>query len=109
MVQLGIIAPIESKIVATTAYNEPQSGTARSKYYKLNTGCLLYYELKSLILKAEIMEQSELVEVLKKKAGNLKLLLLTVEFVVPTNRTPASVNCELFTVTLKLFASISSP
>lgn len=75
--QLGLIAPVELGVAVARNYKQMSIGTARSKYYKLNTGCLLYYELKSLLLKAEVMEQSELIEALKQKAGNLKLLLLT--------------------------------
>lgn len=52
-------------------------GTGRSKYYRLNSGALLYPELKALLLKAEIGEERHLVEMLKNKAGTVKLLLLT--------------------------------
>lgn len=64
-------------------------GTERSKYYKLNTGCLLYPELKALLLRAQVLEEQKLVEALKKKAGNIKLMLLTGVFTnqsdVPTD------------------------
>ena len=64
-------------------------GTERSKYYKLNTGCLLYPELKALLLRAQVLEEQKLVESLKKKAGNIKLMLLTGVFTnqsdVPTD------------------------
>lgn len=53
------------------------AGTGRSKYYRLDTGSLLYPELKALLLKAEIGEERQLIEALKDKAGTVKLLLLT--------------------------------
>ncbi|SRR3989339_119290 len=52
-------------------------GTGRSKYYRLDSNSLLYPELKALLLKAEIGEERHLVEMLKNKAGSIKLLLLT--------------------------------
>ncbi len=52
-------------------------GTERSKYYKVNTGCLLYPELKALLMQAQVLEEQKLIEALKNKAGNIKLMLLT--------------------------------
>jgi hypothetical protein len=52
-------------------------GTERSKYYKLNTASLLYPELKALLLRAQVLEEQKLIELLKKKAGDIKLMLLS--------------------------------
>jgi hypothetical protein len=53
------------------------TGTGRSKYFKLDPSCLLYTELKSLLFKAQILYERELIEILKTKAGKLKMLLFT--------------------------------
>ncbi len=53
------------------------TGTGRSKYYKLDAACLLHSELKALLFKAQILYERELIEVLKTKAGKIKMLLFT--------------------------------
>lgn len=70
---IGLIAKAHFDEVALHA----AVGTGRSKYYRLDPGSLLYPELKALLLKAEIGEERQLVEMLKNKAGRVKLLLLT--------------------------------
>ena len=52
-------------------------GTGRSKYYKLDLACLLPGEMKSLFFKAQMLFERELVELLKAKAGKVKVLLFT--------------------------------
>ncbi len=68
-------------LISPTVMNEGEAqeavGTGRSKYYRLNPGCLLYPELKALLLKAQILYERELIEILKNKAGKLKMLLFT--------------------------------
>jgi predicted transcriptional regulator with HTH domain len=49
----------------------------RSKYYKLRHDCLLTHELMALLSKAQILQERDMVEQIKAKAGKLKLLLLT--------------------------------
>jgi len=49
----------------------------RSKFYSLREDCLLYPELRELMTKVRVMEQSQLVEEIKKRAGRIKLFLLT--------------------------------
>ncbi len=71
--KVGIIAPV----VVAEGEIQDGSGTGRSKYYKLNAGCLLYAELKALLFKAQILYERELIEMLKDKAGKLKILLFT--------------------------------
>lgn len=72
LLDLGII----SQVSADTKKMD-ELGTERSKYFKLNTGCLLYPELKALLLQAQVLEEQKLIEALKSKAGDIKLMLLT--------------------------------
>ncbi len=53
------------------------TGTERSKYYQLHAASLLYHELKALLLKAELLEEKELIEELKDKGGEIKMFILT--------------------------------
>lgn len=71
--KVGIISPV----VVVEGEIQDGSGTGRSKYYKLDPGCLLYGELKALLFKAQILYERELIETLKNKAGKLKVLLFT--------------------------------
>src|SRR3989339_1336118 len=50
LARVGLIAPADVKDSAKDA----DVGTVRSKYFKLNGGCLLFFELKALLLKALI-------------------------------------------------------
>lgn len=74
---LGLISPISINDAADSAETV---GTGRSKYYKSNAACLFFFELKSLLLKAQMLQERELIELLKQKAGKLKLLLLSGNF-----------------------------
>ncbi len=71
--QVGLILPVT---LNPTEASE-STGTGRSKYYQLDSGCLLYPELRSLLLKAQILYEQELIQILKDKAGKLKVLLFT--------------------------------
>lgn len=71
--KVGIIMPV----VVDAVEAEESTGTGRSKYYKLDPSCLLHTELKSLLFKAQILYERELIEVLKAKAGKIKMLLFT--------------------------------
>lgn len=70
--KLGIVSQVQP---GTSRIEE--LGTERSKYYKLNTGFLLYSELKDILFKSQELEEQVLVEDLKKKGGKIKFLLLT--------------------------------
>jgi DNA-binding transcriptional regulator YhcF (GntR family) len=50
------------------------------KYYKANTNFILFKEVKSLIIKAQVLYGEDFFNKLK-KAGNIKLLVLTGKFV----------------------------
>ena len=73
MKKVGLIIPI-----AIDKVEVPEGvGTGRSKYYKLDPGCLLHMEMKSLLFKAQILYERELIDLLKEKAGKIKVLLFT--------------------------------
>jgi predicted metalloendopeptidase len=70
--ELGIIKEVErgsSKI--------EEVGTERSKYYKLNKEFYLNEELGNLLSKTQLMEEKSFVEAIHKRAGNIKMLVLT--------------------------------
>ena len=56
---------------------EEEAGTERSKYYKLNADFFLHEELGSLLGKTQILEERNFIELLKKRCGNLKMMILT--------------------------------
>jgi len=56
---------------------EEEAGTERSKYYKLNTNFFLHDELGALLGKNQILEERNFVELLKKRSGNLKMMILS--------------------------------
>src|SRR3989344_3956851 len=71
--KVGLIMPISIEKVEV-----PEGvGTGRSKYYKLDMSCLLYIEMKDLLFKAQMLYERELIELLKAKAGKVKVLLFT--------------------------------
>ncbi|MSU75203.1 MAG: hypothetical protein EXS55_01670 [Candidatus Magasanikbacteria bacterium] len=69
---LGLIAPVEVNDSLPGA-----GGTERSKYFRVCTDSLLFPELKSLLLKAELLEEREFVELIKKRGGDIALFMLT--------------------------------
>ncbi|HSR89174.1 MAG TPA: hypothetical protein VLK22_02110 [Candidatus Udaeobacter sp.] len=71
--KVGLIIPIS----IDEADPQDGAGTGRSKYFKLNLASLLHTEMKSLIFKAQMLYERELIEVLKEKSGKLKMLLFT--------------------------------
>jgi len=78
------LANLEMVGVITTAQTvagDGSSGTERSKYFKLNNGNLLIPELKALLFKAQVLEEQEFINDLKKKAGRLNFFLLSGIFV----------------------------
>ncbi|MFA5061885.1 MAG: hypothetical protein WC526_01950 [Patescibacteria group bacterium] len=82
MEELGLICGVSMDEAASTS---EIGGTGRSKYYKLDGGCLLHFELKALLLKAQMLQERELVELLKQKAGKLKMMMLTGSFTGATD------------------------
>jgi len=56
------------------------TGEKEKKYYKANADFVLHEEIKSLIVKAQVLYGRDFIDKLK-KAGNAKLLVLTGKFV----------------------------
>ncbi len=75
LVRLGLIA--ENKGNQMIAIG----GNARSIFYKVRTDHLLFSELKALLLKGEMLQEQEMVRQLQEKSGELKLMLLTGQFI----------------------------
>ncbi len=69
---MGVVGQVEGKISGKHTV-----GTERSKYYKLITESLLFPELKALLLKAQVMEEQALIDIIKEKGGDVKLFILT--------------------------------
>ncbi len=70
---IGVIAQVDAGIVE----HDEETSTERSKFYQLQTSFILYPELKALLSKGQLLEEQVFIEEIKKRAGNLKLFLLT--------------------------------
>ncbi len=69
---VGLLRPVT---LASPA--EPGSGTERSKYYQLDTGFILFTELEALLAKSNLLEQRVFLDQIIKRAGTIKLFLLS--------------------------------
>lgn len=56
---------------------EEEAGTERSKYYKINSAFFLHEELGALLEKTQLLEEQNFIDLLKKRAGNIKVMILT--------------------------------
>jgi len=56
---------------------EDEVGTERSKYYKLNTDFFLHDELGSLLSKTQMLEEKNFIELIKKRGGDIKIMILS--------------------------------
>ncbi len=56
---------------------EEEVGTERSKYYKINTSFFLHEELGALLEKTQLLEERNFIDLLKKRAGDIKAMILT--------------------------------
>jgi len=72
----GLIGPIKKDEMNAGQYAN-NTTVAKAKYYCLQTDCLFYLELKSLLMKGQILRERDLIEKLKEKAGDIKLMILT--------------------------------
>ena len=70
--KLGIIKLADQDKIREDALN-----TSKSKYYQINEDSLLYEELRSLISKVQIIEEQELIDQIKEKAGDVKIFALS--------------------------------
>ncbi|MFA5211191.1 MAG: hypothetical protein WC414_01645 [Patescibacteria group bacterium] len=75
---LNIISETEKK--GDEQEKEMEIGEKLRKYYKLNQDCIIFEELRALLLKENIMGEQELIDSLKKNAGKIDLLVLTGKF-----------------------------
>ena len=73
--RLGILAAVPREELP-----EQEGGTERSKFYRLQSDSLLFTELKALLVKAEIMEERELIKTITERGGEIKLFFLTGAF-----------------------------
>lgn len=64
-------------VTPEAATRDPEIGTERSKFYQLDDQAPLFEELKALLSKAEVLEEKDLIEEIKSKAGKVTLFLLT--------------------------------
>lgn len=62
------------------SYAKATASKQEKKYYKANADFVLFEEIKSLIIKAQILYGQDFIKKLK-RAGNIKLLVLTGKFV----------------------------
>ena len=56
---------------------EEEVGTERSKYYKINASFFLHEELGALLEKTQLLEERNFIDLLKKRAGDIKAMILT--------------------------------
>ena len=70
----------KKKTSVEIAKDASKAGSKLRKYYQLNTKSLLYEEMHSLLLKSRALAEQQLIEEIKDKAGDIKLLLLTARF-----------------------------
>jgi len=54
-----------------------ETGTERSKYYRLNSQSVLLPELRALLMKAQLLEEEELIKHIRERAGTIRLFILT--------------------------------
>jgi len=69
--ELGLIARAE------VAIDPMIGGSERSKYYQLNQSFFLFEELRTLMTKAQVLEEREMIDEIKNKGGELALFMLT--------------------------------
>ena len=65
------------KQVAFGEAKEEEVGTERSKYYQLNSQFFLNEELSALLTKTQLLEERNFIDLIKKRCGNIKTMILT--------------------------------
>lgn len=65
------------KQVAFGEAKEEEVGTERSKYYQLNNQFFLNEELSALLTKTQLLEERNFIDLIKKRCGNIKTMILT--------------------------------
>lgn len=72
LAKIGIVKQVSADQAKTE-----EIGTERSKYFQLESNFVLWSELKSLLFRAHLLEEQDLIARIKKRAGEVKFLLLT--------------------------------
>lgn len=72
LLSLGLVTQLDTEQAGAM-----ELGTERSKYYQLNTGSLLFNELKALFVKSAMLEEEVFVREVQNKGGQISLLALT--------------------------------
>ena len=62
-----------------------EKSKVKKKYYALDSSCLLYDDLRSLLMKAQVSDQDQFIQTLVQKAGKVQLFLLTGRFTGDTS------------------------
>lgn len=65
------------KHVAFGEAKEEEVGTERSKYYQLSSQFFLNEELSALLTKTQLLEERNFIDLIKKRCGNIKTMILT--------------------------------
>lgn len=60
--------------------SETGSGAARRKYYTLDSDALLFHEMRDLLIRAQLMDEQELVKEIRAHGGKISLFLVTGRF-----------------------------
>ncbi len=76
LLSIGLIKEIEHRAPAS----DVKAGAQLRKYYMLNTDASLYPELHALLLKGESLGEQHMIDAIREKAGDVRLLLLTGRF-----------------------------
>lgn len=80
LMKAGIINEVQSKDIAKDKPESTKAGAKLRKYYQLDHESILYPELQALLVKGQLMGEQKFIEDIEKKAGDLKLFLLTGRF-----------------------------
>lgn len=59
---------------------EDEAGSSRRKYYKIDPEALLFNELKQLLIRAQLVDEQELVREIMNKGGRIELFMITGRF-----------------------------
>ncbi len=79
--ELLIRATLVMEVTAPGNINKKKAGAGLRKYYTINTASLLFPEMQALLVKAQMLGEQEFINTIREKSGDIKLLLLTGQFV----------------------------
>ena len=82
--EINLLKKLDILIEEDKKDNGAEHGASLRKYYSLNKDALIYPELEALILKADVLVEKELIDTIKNKGGDIKLLLMTGAFTKDT-------------------------